>query len=142
MNIAYSSGSRQYALNIPKYMVNRPGPLVDDMLEKRKKVTPFMLSSVHPICVLQNEKAFWVESVSPTSNEHQTYIVYFGDDNKICSCDCFSFRHQRVLCKHFMAIFETGKGSFHEISTKYLHHPYTNIDEFVTVIIVKKKYRN
>ena len=131
LNIAYTSGSKAYDSNIPSYMVNRPGPLVDDMLTKRARVTDFMKSSVYPVLVYLDQKAYWVESINPQSNERHTYLVHFGTDENICSCQCGSFRHNRVLCKHFFAIFESGKGKFEELSSIYLHHPYTNIDNFV-----------
>ena len=108
-NIVYTSLSKLYDENIPSYMKDRPGPLVDDMMDKRGRVTDFMISSVHPILVYLS-KTYWVESISEKSNERNCYIVRFGDQDTICSCDCGSFKHNRVLCKHFFAVFESGKG--------------------------------
>ena len=130
LNIQYTSMSKYYDESIPNYMVNRPGPLVDDMMKKRGRVTEFMIDSVHPITDSVT-KTYRVQSIHLQSNENKIYTVNFGDEENICTCNCGDFRHNRVLCKHFFAIFESGKGNFHEISPVYLHHPYTTIDNYV-----------
>ena len=38
------------------------------------------------------------------------------------------FKRDRLLCKHFFVVFESGVGHFSDISSLYLNHPYTNID--------------
>ena len=126
-NIQYTSLSKLYDEDIPTYMKDRPGPLVDDMMDKRGRVTEFMISSVHPV-IVSLSKTYWVESISEQSNERNCYIVRFGDQDTICSCNCGSFKHHRILCKHFFAVFESGKGCFDDISPIYLNHPYTSID--------------
>ena len=73
LNVQYSSRHKGYCSSIPRYMVDRPGPLVDDMLTKKDKVTPFMVSSVKAVCVVSN--IFTVESISPTTNEKNMYSV-------------------------------------------------------------------
>ena len=124
LNIRYTDGHKRYNKNIPSYMVNRPGPLVEDMLQKLRDVTSFVVSSVSCIA----EKVYLVRSLSATTNENRTYTVKFGDDDYICSCDCASFKRHRLLCKHFFAVIKSGLGSFKDISSLYLNHPYTNID--------------
>ena len=127
LNIKYTDGYKGYSSSLPRYMVNRPGPLVDDMLRKKNKITPFMVSSVQPVLVCTSP-VFAVQSVSPTSNETNMYIIKFGDRDTICSCECGSFKHDRLLCKHFFAVFESKLGDFGDISPLYINHPYTNID--------------
>ena len=108
-------------------MVNKRGPLVEDMLRKKNKITPFMVSSVQPVLVCTSP-GLAVQSVSPTSNETNMNIIKFGDKDTICSCECGSFKHDRLLCKHFFAVFESKLGDFGDISPLYINHPYTNID--------------
>ena len=108
-------------------MINRPGPLVDFMIEKLGKVTPTMVSSVHPVLVFI-KRVFAVTSVSPESNVSSVYLVNFGDEETICSCECMNFKRYRLPCKHFFAVFKSKWGSFHDVSPLFLNHPYTNID--------------
>ena len=70
MNIKYTVGHKGYCCTIPRYTINRPGPLAEDMLQKRNKVTSFMVSSVQYID--NDEKSYDVQSVSPTSNGTNT----------------------------------------------------------------------
>ena len=86
-----------------------------------------MISSAQPVLVCTSP-VFAVQSVSPTSNETNMYIIKFGDKDTICSCECGSFKHDRLLCKHFFAVFESKLGDFGDISPLYINHPYTNID--------------
>ena len=101
------------------YLIFRPGPLVEDMLWKKIKITPFMVSSVQPC----TSPVFAVQSVSPTSNETNMYIIKFGDKDTISSCECSSFKHGWLLCKHFFAVFESKLGDFDDISPLYINHP-------------------
>ena len=131
LNVKYSSGHKGYAPNIPKYMINRPGPLVEDMLQKLERVTPFMRDSVYPVtpCITP---VFEVESIHEESNVRRMYTVSFGDANQICSCQCGSFRKDRLICKHFFAVFESScPFGFGDLSPIYLNHPYTTIDRQV-----------
>ena len=128
LNIKYTSGHKGYCQSIPKYMINRPGPLVEDMLRKMNKVTPFMLSSVYPVTPLVS-LTFEVESINEVTNTKNMYSVRFGSNMQICSCECASFRIDRLLCKHFFAVFKSNHPyGFHNISPLYLNHPYTIID--------------
>ena len=125
LNIKYTDGYKGYSSSLPRYMVNRPGPLIEDMLQKKNKITPFMVSSVQPVLVCTSP-VFAVQSVSPTSDETNMYIIKFGDKDTIFSCECGSFKHDRLLCKHFFAVFESKLGDFGDISPLYTNH--TNID--------------
>ena len=128
LNIQYTSGHKGYCLSIPRYMVNRPGPLVEDMMRKMNNVTPFMVESVYPVTPLVS-LVFMVESINDQDNTRNMYTVRFGDEKHICSCECQSFRRDRLLCKHFFAVFKSKLPySFHDLSPLYLNHPYTSID--------------
>ena len=127
LNIKFTDGHKGYCSTIPRYMVNKPGPLVEFMLKKKDAVTPFMITSVQQVYVCTNKNVA-VQSVSAKTNETNCYLVNFGNDNFICSCECKSFKHNRLPCKHFFAVFESEVGHFHELSPLYLNHPYTNID--------------
>ena len=74
LNVQYTSGHKGYAPTIPRYMVNRPAPLVLNMLTKMSKVTDFMLEHVH--AVSPSHGVFEVQSCSPTSNEKTWYTVW------------------------------------------------------------------
>ena len=127
LNVKYTDGYKGYADFVPAYMVNRPGPLVEDMLQKRNQVTSLMIDSV--VSVADLPKIFTVQSASPNSSEIKTYHVNFGDGNTICSCECESFKRNRTLCKHFFCVFESMYNvGFNDISVLYRNHPYTNID--------------
>lgn len=108
-------------------MVNRPGPLVEDMLKKSNKETQFMVNSVYPVTP-SIPPVFEVESINEMSNIKNMYTVKFGDDTRICSCECIRFRMDRLLCKHFFAVFKSEK-------PLYLNHPYTTIDVAVVGVI-------
>ena len=41
LDIKYTDGYKGYSSSLPRYMVNRPGPLVEDMLRKKNKITPY-----------------------------------------------------------------------------------------------------
>ena len=128
LNIQYTSGHKGYCPTIPRYMVNRPGPLVENMLRKMNNVTPFMVSSVYPVTP-SISPVFEVESINDVSNTKRMYTVRFGDGTQICSCECTSFRIDRLLCKHFFAVFKSVHPfGFVDISPLYLNHPYTTID--------------
>lgn len=128
LNIKYTSGHKGYCSTIPSYMVNRPGPLVEDMLAKLNRVTPFMISSVYQVTPSVSP-VFKVESINEVSNIKHMYTVRFGDSTQICSCDCPSFRIDRLLCKHFFAVFKSQHPfGFNNLSPLFLEHPYTTID--------------
>ena len=127
LNVQYTTGYKGYSKFVPEYMINRPGPLVDFMIEKLGKVTPDMVSSVHPVLVTF-KRVFAVTSVSPESYVSSVYLVNFGDEETICSCECRNFKRYRLICQHFFAVFESKWGSFCDISPLFLNHPYTNID--------------
>jgi hypothetical protein len=131
LNIKYTAGHKGYNPTIPKFMINRPGPLVEDMLKKFNSVTAFMVRSVHPITP-SSSLEFVVESFNDAANTRNMYTVKFGNTNQICSCECVSFRIDRLLCKHFFAVFQSEYPfHFEHISPLYIKHPYTTIDDDV-----------
>ena len=103
-------------------MVNRPGPLVEDMLRKKNKRTPFMVSSVQPVLVCTSP-VFAVQSASPTSNETNMYIIRLKIKIQFTLLNMTG-----CYANTFFAVFESKLGDVGDISPLYINNPYANID--------------
>ena len=54
----------------------------------------------------------------------KTFQVDFGDNSSVCSCSCPEFQRERVLCRHFYAVFK----SQHNYSVLYRESPLLCLD--------------
>lgn len=130
LNVKYSNLHKPYHSDLPNFLWNRPGPLVDHMRERYMRVSDEMARSVQPICVTLT-KTFAVESINERTYERNYRTVEFGDERNMCWCNCEDFRRHRLICKHFFAVIRSGKAVFDDISPIFREDIYTNIDEFV-----------
>ena len=83
-----------------------------------------MIASVRRV----NETNFTVKSADPSSIVKKVYMVDFGDASRYCCCTCPDFRRNRMLCKHFFAVIDSGLMSFHNITPLFRQHVWTNLD--------------
>jgi len=110
-----------YNLGIPKYLTNKPHQFVNHCIEQLKQVTPEMKESVSR---KENENEFAVQS----GTGEKTYVINLGNEERIGWCDCVDFSRTRLLCKHFMAVLESGKACYDDISPNFRKNPLYNLD--------------
>ena len=73
-------------------------------------------------------QTFIVESFEEGTRIRKEYRTYLGNSDQFCSCTCYNFRRYRMLCKHFFAIFQSGKATFYDLTGLFLDHPYMILD--------------
>ena len=134
-----TSGYKVYQEGIPSYLHSRPKSLVKLLLLLNNYVTTLMIDSVKPdeeesecnseidpderesrktlnAIINTIEKRFSVRSSSIYSSSVQNYVVRFGDEYQACWCTCPSFRMNRTLCKHVLAVINSGMATFNDLS--------------------------
>lgn len=98
-NKKMDSRYRRYASSIPKYLVDRPRHFVSHCVE-----TLSVVRSADSIGALfLADGLFSVESFSVGNG--QSYQVDFGDEHRMPSCSCVSWKKTAYICKHFFAVF-------------------------------------
>ena len=122
LNIRYGDGCKKYAPGVPEFLRNRPKQVVDVLLDKMYRVTDDIV-----VRSLGNQ-TFIVESFEEGTRIRKEYRTYLGNSDQFCSCTCYNFRRYRMLCKHFFAIFQSGKATFYDLTGLFLDHPYMILD--------------
>ena len=52
-----------------------------------------------------------------------------GSETDFCYCTCPDYCHNRLICKHFFAIFESQKASFQDLTPLFRNHVLMTLDE-------------
>ena len=89
-----------------------------------ESVTETMISSVHQA----TPEKFLVKNSTNYSDDEIDFEVDFGNDTRFCSCSCPSFKRERMICKHFFAVFASRKTSYTDLSALFKDHPYVTLD--------------
>ena len=122
LNIRYGDGCKRYTPRVPEFLRNRPKQVVDMLLDKMYRVTDDI--AVRSL----GNATFIVESFEEGTRIRKEYRTYLGNTDQFCSCTCYNFRRYRMLCKHFFAIFQSGKATFYDLTGLFLNHPYMVLD--------------
>ena len=77
-----------------------------------------------------------VESIKSLGNGNfqvgdrgKTFEVDFGDSSTVCSCSCPEYQRERVLCRHFYAVFRSQHNySWGNVSVLYTESPLLCLD--------------
>ena len=133
LNIRYGDGCKKYAPGVPEFLRNRPKQVVDMLLDKMYRVTDDIV-----VRSLGNE-TFIVESFEEGTRIRKEYRTYLGNSDQFCSCTCYNFRRYRMLCKHFFAIFHSGKATFYNLTGLFLDHSYMILDRRLWQLINRSK---
>ena len=137
LNIRFTSGFKTYSEGIPIYLIDRPRQVVNVFLRKIGKVDNEMVASVieeNNIFKVTSDDSYLSSNVKEnvqlitSSNLKKVYTVDFGSADNFPACECPDFRRSRLLCKHFFAVISSGKRTFHDLSSKFLNHPFVSLD--------------
>ena len=123
-NVRYGDGCKRYASGIPYFLKNRLKKIVEVLLEKMcRAVQKAEINRLdqHAFKVNHNEECTGIRI-------RKEYEVFLGNESKFCSCSCHDFRGYRMLCKHFLTIFDSNLAKFDDLSPLFLNHPYVILD--------------
>lgn len=109
------------SLDIPIEMQNRPKHFLTHMTDAAVKAANINKNMVSVV----DENKFHVQS----STSNRWYLVSFGDDSHLPSCECREFQRKMLPCKHFIAIFNHCNVTFSSLPTFYRDHPLLVFDD-------------
>ena len=121
-NYRASSQYRSYNQLLPKFMHDRPRPLVEHLVKRQQRSQDYERSDV--IRPPNPTGAFAVKS----QTQDQFYIVSFGSPSQMPECSCYDFFHHFLPCKHFFAVFHHSQFSWFDLPPQYLESPYLTLD--------------
>ena len=114
---------RRYNPNIPPYLRERPNHIIKYCLEKHALAESIPSSYVEVIDIANGVLA--VRSPSDT-NDKRNYRVQFNQP----SCECYDWERQRMLCKHFFAVFlHVPAWSFERLPIPYRDSTFVTLDD-------------
>ena len=71
---------------------------------------------------------FTTTSVEEGTRLCRDYTTFLGTNKRFCSCTCNNFKRYQMLCKHFFAIFKSGKAKLDDLKELFLNRPYVILD--------------
>lgn len=126
-NLSSAEEERNYAENIPGFLVNRPGSVVKNCYKSCPDDSVNI--SVDDIDQI-GEGQFLVKSQTPGCS--QVYTVNFSPgDFPIPSCSCDDWRKHHLICKHFCAIFRHTPWKWEQLPEEYRNNPFITLDDDV-----------
>lgn len=94
-NLRMSAKHMEYSEQIPSYLHERPEWFIEHMQEKLEKLRSDDTTSVEII----DEGSFLV-----SSHCRKKYVVKFNKDRHNCSCTCFDYKRNSLLCEHCLIV--------------------------------------
>ena len=65
------------------------------------------------------------------NNMKKIHYLDFGNDYKMPSCSCYTWKKSAYACKHFFAVFQKfAAWNWDALSGLYKNSPYLNLDDF------------
>ena len=126
-NVKYSQGYCKYNSEIPSFLVNRPRILVLHCIERIFAAKDIKSQHIEYTDISKSKETFKIKSQSQDSS---WYLWSFGDSETMCGCGCPDWQKWWLLCKHFIAIFNTYPAWLWEnLSSLYLNSPFFSLDE-------------
>ena len=123
-NVQYSMAYRNYSVDLPKFLQNRPR---DFVLHVCKRWHNSAETKANDITQIDNS-TFVIRS----KDSSVTYEVRFGNDTTMPHCECFDWNKFHWPCKHFCAVFRNFASSgWDQLSMEYRSSPYFVIDNDV-----------
>ena len=128
-NVRISSQYRQYNVEVPLYLHDRPPSLINHCLDRLSSAVEIEQECIQ---VTDEERGtFKVKSLDP-NNQGCWYCLSFGDDETMPHCECLDWEKHRLPCKHFLAVFKYCKGwGFDKFPKHYRESPFLTLDHFV-----------
>ena len=123
LNIKYTEKHKKYESALPPFLENRPRKIIDHLFDRMDKVESGGINSIEIV----GGNVFNVTSSDLSFTHRLKYGVYFGGENRFCSCTCNDHRRSRMLCKHFFTLIDSTKSNFYNILKLFLEHPYLKL---------------
>lgn len=125
-NLSSAEEARNYAENIPGFLVNRPGSVVKHCYKRWDDSANISVDDIDQI----GEGQFLVKSQTPGCS--QVYTVNFSPgDFPIPCCSCDDWRKHHLICKHFCAIFRHTPWKWEQLPEEYRNNPFITLDDDV-----------
>ncbi|XP_067022395.1 uncharacterized protein [Acropora muricata] len=125
LNTRCSEGYRCYSSHVPKYLHNKPRPLVNHCRQRATSAAEVDPQHIKELCHGPEIGQFQVRSQSSNT----WYNLSFGAGDVMPCCSCPDFCHTGLLCKHFFAIFDHyQKWQWDSLPEKYRENPHLSLD--------------
>ena len=125
LNTRCSEGYRRDSSDVPKYLHNKPRPLVNHCRQRIISAVEVEPQHIKEVCNGIEDGQFQVQSQSSNT----WYSLSFGAGDVMPRCSCPDFCHTGLLCKHFFAIFDHyPKWQWGSLPEKYRENPHLSLD--------------
>lgn len=125
LNTRCSEGYRRDSSDVPKYLHNKPTPLVNHCRQRIISAVEVEPQHLKEVCNGIEDGQFQVQS----QLSNTWYSLSFGAGDVMPRCSCPDFCHTGLLCKHFFAIFDHyPKGQWGSLPEKYRENPHLSLD--------------
>ena len=124
-NVRYGDDSKRYAFSIPYFFKNTPKKIIEILLEKMYRAVP--KGEIKRL----DQYTFKVNHNEECTGIRKEYEVFLGNESKFYRCSCHDFHRYRMLCKHFLTIFNSNSAKFDDLSPLFLNDPYMILDHSV-----------
>lgn len=103
LNTRCSEGYRRDSSDVPKYLHNKPRPLVNHCRQRIISAVEVEPQHLKEVCNGIEDGQFQVQS----QLSNTWYSLSFGAGDVMPRCSCPDFCHTGLLCKHFFLQFST-----------------------------------